>query len=217
MNSGPFGKTITAVTAQKNASDRYSLFIDGEFALGLGVDVVIEFGLAPGMPIDDDFLLQITSHEERVVAVNAALHLLGYRARSTGELITRLRQKGFSQIAIDAAIEKMNGWNYLDDQQFAKTLVEQQQTHRPRSRRSMIQDLRSRGIDKETIEETLDGVEFDEVQDAIRAAARKWGNWSALPEDVRHRRLAGFLGRRGYGYDIVRKVQDHLELGDEVG
>ena len=209
---------ITAVTPQKNATDRFSIFIDGEFALGLGIDVVIEFGLASGMSIDPELLEQIKSREEIVTVVNAAMHLLAYRARATGELQTRLRQKKFSQPAIDAAIEKLKGWHYLDDEDFAKNWVEQQGTHRPRSRRVLAQDLRSKGIDKEIVEETLAGVEIDEESDAIRASIRKWESWQGLPVDVRNRRLSGFLARRGYGYDVVRKVISHFEgeFMDEV-
>ncbi|MEJ7838079.1 MAG: RecX family transcriptional regulator [Thermomicrobiales bacterium] len=209
------GGLITALTPQKRATDRYSLFIDGTFVLGLGVDVVIEFGLSPGMRIDPELLLSITTREEIAGATNAALHLLAYRARASGELQTRLRQKGFSPEAIEAAIDKLASWNYLDDKAFAQSWVEQQQTHRPRSRRAMVQDLRSRGIEPDTISETLDAADIDEVQDAIRASARKWESWRALPEDVRLRRLSGFLARRGYGYDIVRQVHNHFTT-DEV-
>ena len=211
MNDEPASNTITAVTPQKNASDRFSIFVDGEFVMGLGIDVVIEFGLAAGMPIDPDFLEQIRAKEEIVSAVNAAMHLLGYRARATGELRTRLRQKGFSPLAIDAAIEKLQGWKYLDDEDFAKNWVEQQATHRPRSRRVMAQDLRSKGIDKELVDETLASVESDELQGAIRASRRKWETWQSLPPELRNRRLSGFLARRGYGYDIVRQVITHFD------
>lgn len=204
------GGLITALTPQKKATDRYSLFIDGSFVLGLGVDVVIEFGLAPGMKVDPDLLLEITTREEIVGATNAALHLLAYRARASGELQTRLRQKGYSAESIAAAIDKLSSWNYLDDRAFAQSWVEQQQTHRPRSRRAMVQDLRSRGIEPDTISETLDAADIDEAQDAIRASARKWESWRALPDDVRLRRLSGFLARRGYGYDIVRQVYNHF-------
>jgi regulatory protein len=211
MNNDIPSNTITAVTPQKNASDRFSIFVDGEFVMGLGIDVVIEFGLAAGMQVDPELLEQIRAKEEIVATVNAAMHLLAYRARATGELRTRLRQKGFSPSAIDAAVEKLQGWKYLDDEDFAKTWVEQQATHRPRSRRVMAQDLRSKGIDKEMVEETLASVEIDELQGAIRASSRKWETWQSLPPDVRLRRLSGFLARRGYGYDIVRQVAAHFE------
>ena len=211
MNELPQSNKITAVTPQKNATDRFSIFVDGEFAFGLGIDVVIEFGLAAGMSVDDDLLERIKSREEIVSTVNAAMHLLAYRARATGELQGRLRQKGFSQGAIDAAIEKLKGWHYLDDEDFARNWVEQQTTHRPRSRRVMAQDLRSKGIDKVLVEETLARVEIDEVSDAVRASSRKWESWQNLPVDVRNRRLSGFLARRGYGYDVARKVISHFE------
>ena len=205
------GGTITAITPQKNANDRYSLFVDGEFVLGLGIDVVIEFGLSAGMSVDEDLLIKIKSREEIVRAVNAAMHLLAYRARSTGELEQRLRQKKFSLEAIEAAIEKLREWHYLDDEAFASNWMEQQLAHRPRSRRAMEHDLRTRGIDKEIIEQTVSSAEIDEVGDATRASARKWESWSKLPDDVRRRRLSGFLARRGYGYDVVRQVTAHFE------
>jgi regulatory protein len=218
MNNDTPSNTITAVTPQKNATDRFSIFVDGEFVMGLGIDVVIEFGLAAGMQVDPELLEQIRAKEEIVAAVNAAMHLLAYRARATGELRTRLRQKGFSTSAIDAAVEKLQGWKYLDDEDFAKNWVEQQATHRPRSRRVMAQDLRSKGIDKEMVEETLASVEIDELQGAIQASSRKWETWQSLPSDVRLRRLSGFLARRGYGYDIVRQVVAHFdgELEDDI-
>jgi regulatory protein len=208
--------TITAVTPQKHATDRYSIFIDGEFAFGVGVEVVLEFDLHPGLALDPEQVKEIQSKEEVVAATNAALHLLAYRARATGELQTRLRQKGHAPHAIEAAIEKLRGWYYLDDEDFAKTWVENRATHRPRSRRALEQELRSKGIDREVIEQTIESAELDEVSDAIRVAERKWDSWRNLPPDVRNRRLSSLLGRRGYGYDIVRAVIRHFEEDPEA-
>jgi regulatory protein len=214
MESSPGTKTITAVTPQKNATDRYSIFLDDEFAFGLGVDVVVEFGLHAGMVLDEASIAEIRDREEIVKATNAGLSLLGYRARSTGELETRLRQKGFSPAAITAAIAKLEGWHYLDDEEFAQSWVEQQQTHRPRSRRALQQELRTKGIDREVIESTLEETEIDEAADALELARKKWASLASQPPEVRQRRLSGFLARRGYGFDIVRKVITTLEEDD---
>lgn len=40
---------------------------------------------------------------------------------------------------------------------------------------------------------------------------------AALESAVRDRRLAGFLARRGYGYDIIRRVLEALEVEGEDG
>jgi regulatory protein len=208
--------TITAVTPQKHANDRYSIFIDGEFAFGVGVEVVLEFDLHPGLTLDQETLNEIRTKEEVVAATTAALHLLAYRSRATGELQARLRQKGHAPHAIEAAIEKLRGWHYLDDEEFAKTWVEQRSTHRPRSRRVLEQELRSKGVDREIVEQTIDSAELDEVSDAIRVAERKWESWRNLSPEVRHRRLTSLLARRGYGYDIVRSVIRHFEEDAEI-
>jgi regulatory protein len=207
--------TVTAVTLQKRANDRYNISIDGEFAFGVGADVVLEFDLRPGLTLDPETIARIRIREEVVAATTAALNLLAYRSRSTGEIQTRLRQKGHGPEAIDAAIEKLKGWRYLDDEDFARTWAEQQATNRPRSRRALGQELRNKGIDRDLIEETMETIEINEEQDAYSLAKRKWDSWAALPADVKNRRLSSFLARRGYGFDIVRTVIRHLEEGTE--
>lgn len=211
MNEVSRQKTITAIIPQKNATDRYSIFLDDVFAFGVGVDVVVAFQLHVGMVIDDAQLAEIVEREEIVKATNAGLSLLGYRARATGELEARLRRKGFSPSAIAAAIEKLQGWHYLDDENFAQAWIEQQQAHRPRSRRALQQELRTKGIEPGLIESTLATTKFDEEADALALARKKWQGMANLSPEVRQRRLTGYLGRRGYGFDIVRKVINQLE------
>lgn len=213
----PTGGTITAITPQKKATDRYSIFLDGAFAFGLGVDVLLEFGLAQGMALSDEQVREILAREEIVTATNAALNLLAYRARASGEMETRLRQKGFSLEAIAATMEKLRSWRYLDDADFASQWVGNRQAHRPRSRRVLAQELRAKGIDRDTIEETLESTEIDEAADALAIAQAKWPSLQNLEPEVRRRRLAAFLGRRGYGYDIVREVLKALDADPDDG
>jgi regulatory protein len=210
------GGTITAITPQQRATDRLSVFIDGEFAFGLGVDVVLEYHLAPNMTLTAEQVVEILAKEEVVSCVNAALHLLGYRARSSSEMETRLRQKGYSPPAIAATMAKLHGWHYLDDDDFARQWVANRQSHRPRSRRLLQQELRTKGIDSDTIAAAIDDIEIDEEGDAWALAEAKWAGWRDLDPQTRQRRLASFLGRRGYGFDIVRKVMRRLEHDEEI-
>ena len=215
MNQVSQQKTITAIAPQKNATDRYSIFLDEAFAFGIGVDAVVEFQLHVGMVVGEAQVAEIVAWEEIVRATDAGLSLLGYRARASGELAARLRQKGFSPSAIAAAIERLQGWGYLDDEDFAQAWVEQQRAHRPRSRRALQQELRTKGIERDLIETTMATTEIDEESDALRLARKRWPGLANLPPEVRQRRLTGYLGRRGYGFDIVRKVLSQLESGPD--
>lgn len=197
---------ITAVTAQRNDPDRVNVAIDGEFAFGLSADLALEAGLHAGLELDDAAIQRLLAQDETRKATGAALRLLAHRPRAVVELTRRLRQKGYAPEAIDGAIAKLREWHYLDDGDFARRWVEARQTHRPRSARLLTQELRQKGVDTETISEALDDADLDERADALRLAQQKAPTYAGLPPEVQQRRLASFLARRGYGYDIVRQA-----------
>ena len=56
-------------------------------------------------------------------ALNAALHLLKYRARSSWELKNRLQKKKFSKSKINEVLDHLLDLGYLDDEEFAVLFV----------------------------------------------------------------------------------------------
>jgi regulatory protein len=76
-------------------------------------------------------------------------------------------------------------------------------------------ELAQKGVDKETIERTVEEAGVDEYGDALETARKKYESVRNEERDVRYRRISGFLGRRGYGYDIIRQVMEALEGTDD--
>ena len=204
---------ITAVTTQRNDPDRVNVSIDGEFAFGLAADLAVEAGLHAGLELDDAMVRRLLAQDETRKATGAALRLLAHRPRAVGELTRRLRQKGFAPEAVDGAIAKLREWHYLDDGDFARRWVETRQLHRPRSARLLTQELRQKGVDTETIDDALADADLDERADATRLAHQKAPSYGGLPPEVQRRRLAAFLARRGYGFDVVRHAVE-VALGE---
>ena len=58
-------------------------------------------------------------------ALNAALHLLKYRARSCWELKNRLQQKNFSQSKISEVLDYLIELGYVDDEEFSDLFVKE--------------------------------------------------------------------------------------------
>ena len=58
-------------------------------------------------------------------ALNAALHLLKYRARSSWELKNRLQQKNFSQSKISEVLDYLIELGYVDDEEFSDLFVKE--------------------------------------------------------------------------------------------
>jgi regulatory protein len=207
------GKRITAIRQQQRDPERVNVFLDGAFAFGLPLIVVAEESLKVGDFLSSAQIVHLEALDEQAKAVGSALNLLARRPRSEREVRARLRQKGYPPETIDLAITKLEGWRYVDDEAFARYWVENREANKPRGRRLLEQELRLKGVDRETIRETIADADLDERQAALELGRTKLRSYRNLEPAVAQRRLGSFLARRGYGYDVVKPVLAEL-FGD---
>lgn len=208
---------ITAIEPQVRHKGRFSVFIDGEFALGLDEVVVASLHLKVGQEITPERLREASHAEERHQATEDAFNLLGFRARSEKELSDRLRQKGYEEDIVVSVIARMKEYGYLDDTAFASSWVSSR--GKTRGSRLLAQELRFKGVDKETVRETLSESRNgeEELQAAMVVAIRRVGERPKDSSREAQAKLAAFLQRRGFGWEAIRPVLKHLyhRLEDE--
>jgi regulatory protein len=203
-------RRVTAIEAQQRDPERVSIFLDGAFAFGLPAIAVAQEGLRTGDELTAEQIERLCALDEQSRAVGAAMNLLARRPRSESEVRDRLKRKGYPPETIDAAISKLESWRYVDDEAFARYWVDNREANKPRGRRLLEQELRLKGVDRETIRQTIDETELDEPSTALRLAATKLRTYGKLDPAVARRRLGAFLLRRGYGYNVVRPTLDRL-------
>jgi regulatory protein len=211
----PAPGTITAIAGQAHDPDRVSIFIDGDFALGVARDIADELGLHTGLSLDQAALADLLAREDLHRATAAALTFLAYRPRSEGEIRTRLRKADVPDDTISLVIDRLRSWHYVDDADFARRWIENRATHRPRGARLLAEELRAKGIPPQLMAEALDEAEIDEFADALELARQRSRQLAGLEPAVRERRLSGFLARRGYGFDVIRTTLNTLR--EEAG
>ena len=209
------GGRVTAIKPQVRHPDRVSVFLDGAFAFGLPAEAAARDGLTVGEEITADRVQTLLGIDEAAKATTAALAFLAHRPRAEREVRDRLRQKGYGPTAIERAIEKLYGWQYLDDADFARTWVENRTTHRPRGPRLLEQELRQKGIDRETARETIAAAAIDETAAALDLARAKLRTYQGQEPTVIRRRLSGYLARRGFSYATVGPVLDRVLGGEQ--
>lgn len=207
----PKAGTITDIRPQRRDETRVNIFIDDAFAFGLHIDLQLEHYLKKGDVLDDGRIALLLRQDESKKAITRALNLIAYRPRAAGELAMKLRKKGFSPEAIEAATTRMEALGYLDDRDFADRWVESRQSSRPRSIRMLKQELHQKGIDRKIIETTVEDADIDEFHDALELARKRASSLTDLEPHVQERRLSGYLARRGYNFDIIRRVFDALK------
>jgi regulatory protein len=145
------------------------------------------------------------------------LHFLSYRVRSSQEVRRKLREKKFSDTAIEAVMERLERVGLLDDETFARFWVENRETFKPRGARALRYELRQKGVSDDDIEAVL--ADLDEEDSAYRAAQQRIRRYQQVDEATFRKRMGAYLSRRGFNYAIIRDVLDRIwdELNNTAG
>lgn len=141
-------------------------------------------------------------------ARNSAYRYLTIRPRSRAEVEQKLRDRGFPPEVVSSVIDHLLRLGYLNDEQFSRQWAASRVRSRGFGRRRVEQELRQKGISRDIIRDTMTGLfeEAPELDVARREADRKLRTLARLEPEVRKRRLAGFLERKGFPADIIRGI-----------
>ena len=207
--------TIEKIEKQKRGPG-VNLVVNGSTWITVHRDVVFDCAVRRGDPATEALRGRLESTDANHHAYASALLLLSYRPRAEGELRLRLRRKGLPEAAIDDALVRLRRTGLVDDEQFSRAWVENRGSGASARGMSLLAaELRAKGIDSETITEALAGT--DESELALAAARPRAARLAVLEYGYFRRRLAGFLQRRGFGYDATASAVRQLwrELGQE--
>ena len=150
------------------------------------------------------------------MAREIALRLLELRARSRAELSQAMAKKAVPAGIIESVLDRFEEVGLVDDAQFAGMWVEGQQ-RRMKSSRALREELRLKGVDAEVIAEALaDTADDADYEAALALAQKKVRTMGNLEPQVRYRRLAGALARRGFAPGLCHRVVSEVVEGLDV-
>jgi regulatory protein len=145
------------------------------------------------------------------LARQIVLRKLAAQARTRHELTTALAAKKVPEEAATEVLDRFAELGLVDDAQFAQDWVASRQSRRGLSRSALRRELRTKGVDNEEIEAALAPVGSEEELAAARGLVeKKLRSMGGLEAQVRYRRLAGALARRGFGSGVIATVLDDL-------
>jgi len=147
-----------------------------------------------------------SERKPRGTARDRALNLLSFRDRSRRELEQRLLRAGFDPGDVLEVLEGLARAGLVDDERFARAVVEQEAGRRLSGRRAVAAALASKGVDREAARLALAEIDDPEserrrAEELARSRARRMG---ALAPEVAYRRIAGLLARRGFAPALCR-------------
>jgi regulatory protein len=201
------GLRITALQPQARDPERLSLFINGQFLMGINALLALQMDLRVGMELTPEQVEQLRQEEVLQRAVAQALNYLSFRPRSREEVKRYLHRKQTSPELIDHVLERLTRLDLINDQAFAEFWIESRIRFSPKGAQALKHELRQKGITGDVVAETVTGEQDEEL--ARQAASKKARVLMEQPDiDFKtfQRRLGGFLQRRGFGYDVVSRI-----------
>ena len=132
--------------------------------------------------------------------------LLAAKPRSVEELRERLLEgRGATKAAVEAVIQRLREYGYLDDARFAHSFASLRVQQRPIGRQRLQRDLWLKKIDKQTADAALDQVfeatpEGDLIDRAIAKRVRLRGKPKTRADA---KKLFDHLLRQGFAFELV--------------
>jgi regulatory protein len=198
---------ITDLEPQVNNAERVNVYVDGKYLLGVNAVIVLRMGLRVGQELLPEQLEQLRSEEAEQQAVDRALNYLSFRPRSREEVRRYLQRKETPPHVIEAALERLDRLDFVNDRAFVEFWVENREKFNPRGSRAIKNELRLKGVERDVVDELVDDKGDEEL--ALRAARKKAASLARTPGmdyATFRNRLGGFLQRRGFGYEVMART-----------
>lgn len=206
-------KKITKISTQQNKG-RYNLFVEEKFLCGISEETLIQFDLKKGMLIDDETLFRIEECEKKNQCFDAALKLLGRQNYFTKILKHKLRQKGYSEEAIDYSISKLQEMGYVNDDSLVASYIKDKKRFSQKGSVYISQMLWSKGLAPNQINQALEEYySFEEETENCRAVAiKKLESYKKKETDPYKLKgkLYSFLMQRGFKSAVIETVINDL-------
>lgn len=209
--------TVTAVIAQKHNPSRCSIFLDGSFAFGCSMDLVLQYTLRKGKVINEDVYRELLSREDLMQLKQKALAYATYKPRTVEQVRKKMIEKGYTAEEAVRAVEFLEEFGYLNDRAFARMFIRDYIQRKPAGRQKIADELRKRGVQPFDIDDALTEAfpQAETLSLARQAAEKKMRSLASRPPEKRKQALVQYLQRQGFAWEVIRSLLDEFPLDDE--
>ncbi len=201
---------ITAITAQKNDPERCNIYIDGEFACGLTLELVYNYRLSEGEELGRERLEAFIEEDEKKVALKKAIEYVLKRLKTKRQVKDYLVKKGYSESVAYWCVDKLKEYDYVNDVEYAKRYIE---TYYKSQGKKLIEfKLMAKGLRKEDIAFAYDQLEVSFYESAKVVAEKYLKNKEKTRENLA--KAYRYLLGRGFSSEEVSSAISSLKEED---
>ena len=144
-------------------------------------------------------------------------YYLSIRNRSEKEMREYLVKKKAPEEVIERIIKSLKDHKFLNDEAFARSWVLNRARLKPKGKTLLKIELRQKGITDDIVQKVLAEVQEEipsELEQAKSLITKRMQRLEGAPRDEIYSKVGGFLARRGFSWDVVKKaIDDSLAKG----
>lgn len=179
------------------------VFLDGSFAFVLYKGEIRRYHIKEGAELSESDYDEIVNVVLRKRAKLRAMHLLKSMDRTEAQLRSKLKDGGYPEEIVTAAIEYVKSYGYINDESYAERYIEANRNKK--SQRRIATDLGQKGIPKEVFLQFLEEKPVDECSQIHQFLVKK----RYCPEEYDYKmrqKLGASLQRKGFSFENIKKV-----------
>lgn len=196
------------LTFEKGKADKIHISIDGNYTMTVDATYWYGLGIKNKTEINEEELAQLKSSVNSRCAFNKAIELISRREHSRKEIITKLTQRSYGDVAEEVA-DELERRGYLDDERFAVMYSKELKQRKNMGKRRISQELYNKGISREIIGNILDDMEENPIEDITDLINRKYYRY--LSDEKGRTRTVNALVRLGYSYTDIKNAIKEID------
>ena len=194
---------ITAITPQIKDKTRCNIYVDGRFCLGLSLETTIKNRLKVGQTVSPERLSEIQLESEKNAAFDKALTHISATRKTEKQIREFLAKKGYLPAVCDYVVEKMLGYGFLNDGEYAEAYVEQ--AAKRKGGRLIRMELRGKGISDSEIDAAIDNLDGEtQLQTATEILQKYMRGKTADKANLQ--KAYRYLMSKGFDYDTAKSA-----------
>jgi regulatory protein len=198
---------ITKMEIQKKNNKRINLFLDGEYAFSISIELAYKENLNLNDEIDSKKIEELAKNEDFIRCKESALNIIEKSYKTEKEVRDKLKLKGYENGSIDKSIKFLKQYQFINDNNYTKAFINDKLNSA--GSQKIRYTLIKKGIPKEIIDEELSNLNKEAEKNAALSIARKKLGAIRKNENNNYKisgKLFRYLASKGYEYDIINDV-----------
>jgi regulatory protein len=144
-----------------------------------------------------------------------AENYIDYQPRTSAEVRRRLAKSGYEEEVVETVVADLENAGLLDDSKFSADWVESRSRRKGFGKLRLASELRQKGVDKSQVDKAVAEIDPEAELQAAISLARRRVSPADSGDPAAKRRLAGYLQRRGYNWEIIQQVFAEVFANEE--